>query len=56
MTDEIMKIAEEFQKECLNAVEETLLKKKVFHQDATNIWFYLKLAEFELRLRKVENK
>lgn len=45
-------IAEQFQQDCFKLIED--LKKS--HQDGSNVWMYTKLAEFELRLRKMENK
>jgi hypothetical protein len=48
-------IGNEFQKDCHRAVEYALKENpKVSYQDATNVWIFGKLAEFELRLREVE--
>lgn len=48
-------IGNEFQKDCHKAVEYSLNENpKVSYQDATNVWIFRKLAEFELRLRDVE--
>ena len=48
-------IAESFMNDC-HALRDTLMNanNKVSHQDATNVWMYKKLAEFEIRLRKLE--
>ena len=55
--DEMLSIAETFQKEC-HALGEQILEHKpdCISQDLTNVWLYKKLGEFEMRLRRLENK
>lgn len=57
----IQKIARQLQKEC-HALVEVIRSYRtgdpgqlaISYQDAANTWLFLKLAEFELRLRKIE--
>lgn len=59
----IQEITEQFQKQCHALVNIVMshrtdsppkLAKSYSYQDATNVWLFLKLAEFEFRLREVE--
>ncbi len=51
-----LKIMEELQTNAQETVAAMVsLDKNVSHQDATNVWFFGKLAEYELRLRSLEN-
>lgn len=52
---EMLQTTEHFQKDCHSLVEAILDEKKVGYQDATNVWLFKKLAEFEVRLRQLEN-
>lgn len=55
---EIQQITEEIQRECHEVVDGIFQNKTltaVNVQDATNVFFYKKLAEFEYRLRELEN-
>ena len=50
-------ITDKLQKECLKTYEKALSENKnVSYQDATNVWIFYKLAEFEARFHKLENK
>lgn len=49
-----LQIAEVFQNNCHKVVEEVLREKEVSYQDATNVWIFHKLAEFEMRLQSLE--
>jgi hypothetical protein len=52
---DIITIAEKLQKECHSFTND--LKKNIDSlktQDATNVWLFKKLAEFELRLSALE--
>jgi Mg2+/Co2+ transporter CorC len=53
---ELEQITKEIQQECHSTVEGIIdgSQKPVSVQDATNVFFYRKLAEMELRLRKLE--
>lgn len=53
---EIFDIADSFQKECHALTDELMAKhNKLEMQDASNIWTFKKLAEFEIRLRNLES-
>ena len=55
MEKEILELAELFQKNCHALTKAVIAEKpKVSVQDATNVWLFEKLAEFETRLRKLE--
>lgn len=61
--EEINKLAHSIQKECYQLVEQMMdymrknkKKTNITSQDLTNIFFYKKLAEIELRLRELERK
>lgn len=57
--ENIHEIAEQFRKQCSDTVSDVLVRLKKYsddsYQDATNAWLFLKLAEFEVRLREIEN-
>jgi hypothetical protein len=59
MDNEIKKIWEEIQDECHRYVEHGMkdkdFPKNATYQDATNVFLFKKLAEFELRLRGLEH-
>ena len=56
--DEKLRITEEIQMECHRTVEgimnNMVNNKEISVQDATNVYFYKKLADFEYRLRQLE--
>lgn len=56
---DIMGTTERFQKECHDMVEEILIETKTIEsgsvQDATNVWLFKKLAEFNNRLSQIEH-
>ena len=52
---EILQVAELFQKDCHNTINEILGDKKMSYQDITNAWMFAKLAELEVRLRQLES-
>jgi len=53
---ELIKVAESFQNECHSMVKEfSKENKKLSVQDITNVWLFKKLAEMELRIKKVEH-
>lgn len=54
----IHEIYEQFQKHCHALINIIVSHRKdsYSYQDATNVWLFLKLAEFELRLREIEKK
>lgn len=55
---ELEKITHDIQWEChetVNGIFNSKPSKNVNHQDAVNVFFYKKLAEFEYRLRELEN-
>lgn len=59
--ENIHEIAEQFQKECHSTVDAALSRMShrsslEHYQDATNVWIFYKLAEFEMRLREIENQ
>lgn len=54
-TEIINKIAEQFQEDCHKSIEFILAESEAKYQDATNVWTFRKLAEFELRLREIES-
>lgn len=52
-----MDTTEQLQTECHKAVELIMKKnKEVSYQDATNIWLFTKLAEYQKRISKLENR
>lgn len=54
-TRELMNIADAFQKDCHALTDELMTRhNKLEMQDATNVWTFKKLAEFEIRLRNLE--
>ena len=55
---ELEQITKEIQQECHQTVEGIIngTQKPVSVQDATNVFFYIKLAEFEIRLRGLEKQ
>lgn len=54
--DEMLSTAQHFQNECHELTKEIIERKpKCTVQDATNVWLFKKLAEFEVRLRQLEN-
>jgi hypothetical protein len=54
-TNEMMMETERLQADCHYVVATVIeASKKCTVQDATNVWLFKKLAEFEIRLRKVE--
>lgn len=54
--DQIFKIAEELQAEFHDGINDLLKEKPtLIYQDVVNVCNSLKLAEFELRLRKIEH-
>jgi hypothetical protein len=55
---EIEDIAKQFQQECHALVKglASQVKGPIEPQDGANVFFYQKLAEFEYRLRKLEEK
>ena len=53
--EQTLQVAENFQKDCHNMVNQILDEKKVSYQDAVNVWTFKKLAEFEVRLSQLEN-
>ena len=53
---QILKIAEQLQDDCHKVVEAVMKEgKKVSYQDAANVWLFNKLAEFENRIKELEN-
>ena len=54
----MLNVADVFQEDCHEVVEMVMKmsKKEITSQDATNVWIFRKLAEFEFRLRKLEEK
>lgn len=56
MLDAVHDIMEVFQKDCHKTASEVMKRsgKPIIVQDVTNVWMWRKLAEFELRLRKLE--
>jgi hypothetical protein len=53
--EQTLQVAENFQNDCHNTVNQILDEKKVSYQDAVNVWTFKKLAEFEVRLNQLEN-
>jgi len=50
-------ITEQLQKECHEAVELIMKKnKKVSYQDATNVWLFSKLSEYQKRISRLEDR
>lgn len=54
ISPEVQKIAEGFQDECHAMVKNIMNNATVEYQDATNIYMFVKLAEFEKRLQAIE--
>ena len=55
LVEDILSTAERFQDECHALTKEIIEQKpKCTVQDATNVWMFKKLAEFEVRLRQIE--
>ena len=53
--DETMTLAEQFQKDCHQVVEEVLRdEKKMSYQDATNIFLFNKLAELQIQINDLK--
>ena len=55
INQQTMQVAEEFQNDCMNVVSKILDETKVGYEDVVNVWMLTKLAEFELRLRYLED-
>jgi hypothetical protein len=57
-TKEVLDLMQEIQKECHEfanqAFEQIVVKEKCSNQDVTNVFFFHKLAEIELRLKALE--
>lgn len=55
LVQDMIETTERFQKECHDLTKEIIEQKpKCTVQDATNVWLFKKLAEFEVRLRQLE--
>lgn len=54
--EKTLQVAENFQNDCHKTVELIMNEKKdCSYQDATNVWLFKKLADFEMRLRSIED-
>ena len=55
VSEDVLQEMERMQKECHKMVEQTLAKTSpdVSYQDATNLYFFLKLAELSQAIRKL---
>lgn len=54
--NEIIDTTENFQNDCHSLVKAIIAEKpSCTVQDATNVWLFKKLAEFEVRLRQLED-
>lgn len=54
--EEQMALTGQFQIDCHVMVDKAIeTSRKCSYQDITNVWIFSKLAEFELRLREIEN-
>lgn len=54
--NEIIDTTENFQNDCHSLVKVIIAEKpNCTVQDATNVWLFKKLAEFEVRLRQIED-
>lgn len=55
LVQDMIETTERFQNECHALTKEIIEQKpKCTVQDATNVWLFKKLAEFEVRLRQLE--
>ena len=55
LVQDLIETTERFQNECHALTREIIEQKpKCTVQDATNVWLFKKLAEFEVRLRQLE--
>lgn len=55
--DELLKIAELLQEDCHKLSNKILEKRPTLsYEDIVNIWMFTKMAEYELRLKKLENE
>ena len=54
--EKTLQLADYFQKDCHSLTKAIIAEKpNVSVQDATNVWLFKKLADFEMRLRELED-
>jgi hypothetical protein len=54
--EKTLQLAEYFQNDCHSLTKAIIAEKpNVSVQDATNVWLFKKLADFEMRLRELED-
>lgn len=56
LTDEVLQLAEEYQKEIAELYSKKLEGVKYNYQDVRDVYIFNKLTQFEIRLQEAEKK